>query len=403
MGNPVAAIQAALRTRHQAARPLATVAAVLAIGYFAVLWWLTFWPGELQDAQVYLRAGRDVLDGQDIYQLRAALPYTYPPFWALICAPLGWLPPTLATIVFGLGSLALCWWLLARLRPTGSRAWIWLAFAALSAPIGRSLYLGQVNPWIVALLLGDALVVPLALRGIGTGLAAAIKVTPAFLALTFLVQRDWRSVARCAGAFALVTGLAFVALPDASREYWGGLLWESSRVGDLAYPDNQSLLGLFSRLVDPGPATLLARLASLVVLVACWRAVVVQHRRGAALAALAAAGIGSVLISPVSWSHHWIWLVVVSALMWRSGRPVWSLALLAPLVATPLWLAEQVLPGVPLPHLVRGLVLSLPVLAGIACLAALARNRAPAARAKVGPGIPLVVGDHHVAVDNHSG
>ncbi|MGV1009600.1 MAG: glycosyltransferase 87 family protein [Dermatophilaceae bacterium] len=393
MGTGTAAMPSALGTRRGTLWVAGTAGAVLLIGYFSVLWWLSFWPLEQQDAQVYLRAGRDVLQGQNIYQERAALPYTYPPLWALLCAPLGWLPPMVATVVFALTSVALCWWVLARLRPNGSQAWIWLGFAALSAPVGRSLYLGQVNPGIVVLLLADAIAIPVALRGITTGLAAAIKVTPAFMALTFVTQRDWRAVARCVGAFALVTGLAFVALPDASREYWGGLLWESSRVGDLAYPDNQSLLGLFSRLLDPAPASILAKMASLVVVLACWRAVVVHQRRGSTLVALAAAGIGSVLISPVSWSHHWIWLVVLSAVAWAGGRRAWSLVLLAPLVATPLWLAEQVLPNVAMPYLLRGLLLSLPTLVGLAALAALTRVPARPADASAEPEVPVMAGD----------
>lgn len=355
-----------------AASVLVALAAVAVMAYFAHQWWLELAAAGLQDAHVYLNAGRDVLEVRDVYAARDALPYTYPPLWALVCAPLALLPADAGVIAFAVVSAALCWWVLRRVGPRGPRAWIWVGFALLSAPIGRSLYLGQVNPFIVAMVLADAVALPIALRGVGTGLAAAVKVTPAFLALTFLVQWDWRSVGRALAAFAVATGLAFLALPEASRQYWGELLWQSSRVGELDYPDNQSLLGLASRLWDPQPATLAARVATVVVLVLCWRAVSVQHRAGSALLALAAAGIGAALVSPVSWSHHWVWLVIVSALLWRARRPAWSLVVLAPLVATPLWLAQQIPDRLPVAGVAAAMLLSLPTLAGLAVLVVMA-------------------------------
>jgi alpha-1,2-mannosyltransferase len=371
--------------RRRAVTALVTLVAVAVIAFFARQWWLELVHARLQDANVYLQAGRDVLEGRDVYSSRAALPYTYPPLWALVCAPLALLPAPLGIVAFAVASGTLCWWVLRRIRPTGSHAWLWVGLAVLSAPIGRSLYLGQVNPFLVALLLVDVVALPVALRGVGTGLAAAIKVTPAFLALPFLVDRDWRSLARTVGTFAVVTGLAFLALPEASRTYWTGLLWQASRVGDPAYPDNQSLLGLCMRVVGPDAATLVARVGTVVVLVLCWRAVSLQQRHHASLAAFTAAGMGAALVSPVSWSHHWIWLVIASALLWRRGRQGWALALLAPLVATPLWLAERVLPELGLYGPLSGLLTSLPGLAGLGCLVFLAARPLPAVSAAAAP------------------
>ncbi len=318
------------------------------------------------------------------------MPYTYPPLWALVCAPLGWLPTPVATAAFWLSAAVACGWLLRLVAPRGPGAWVWVALAVLSAPIGRSLYLGQVNPFVVGLLVADALVLPTALRGAATGLAAAVKVTPAFLALPLLTERDWRSLARCVGTFAAVTAAAAVVLPEASRAYWGQLLWQADRVGDAGYPDNQSLLGLFTRLVEPPTAVLWARAAVVIVAVVCWRAVRTQQHAGAPLAALAAAGLGSVLISPVSWSHHWVWLLLVSALVWPNRR--YSFALLAPLVLEPLQVA-QLLKSLALPATVEALLVSLPTLTGLGALLvmtrlplsreAFSRARMPALRGRV--------------------
>ena len=58
-----------------------------------------------------------------------------------------------------------------------------------------------------------------------------------------------------------------------------------------------------------------------------------SHRRGQRLAGLACCGLTGVLVSPISWTHHWVWviplLVAMAATAWRRRSPVWALAAVA--------------------------------------------------------------------------
>jgi alpha-1,2-mannosyltransferase len=145
--------------------------------------------------------------------------------------------------------------------------------------------------------------------GVGVGLATAVKLTPGVFIVYLLVTGRWRAAATAAGAATAATLLSAAVAPEASREFWTAALWNTDRVGNLAYVSNQSLRGLVARqLAGPAESTiwLLLVLAALAVWV--WRA------RAAAAAGdefggLAVTGVLGCLISPVSWVHHLVWLL----------------------------------------------------------------------------------------------
>jgi alpha-1,2-mannosyltransferase len=139
------------------------------------------------------------------------------------------------------------------------------------------------------------------------GIAAALKLTPGVFLLFFLLRRDLRSAARAGLSFAACTGAAFVLAPNDSLRYWTQIAYQPARIGGIAYASNQSILGTLARLSLSNPARAWLWLV-LCLLVA---ALAVTGMRGAiktgvthALLLNAAAGL---LISPISWSHHWVW------------------------------------------------------------------------------------------------
>ena len=107
------------------------------------------------------------------------------------------------------------------------------------------------------------------------------------------------------------------------------------------------------------------------------------HRRGHRLAGVACCGITGLMVSPFSWTHHWVWavplLVTLPATAWRRRSPAYALATVAAATVfsgfIPLaWPGHQ--PGLRLAASDLYVLCGLAVLAGTAL--ALARERAAA-------------------------
>ena len=168
---------------------------------------------------------------------------------------------------------------------------------------------GQINVLLMALVSVDCLTAaPRWPRGIGVGIAAALKLTPGIFVLFFVLRRDLRSAARAGLSFAACTGAGFALAPLDSLRYWTQVAYQPARIGGISFASNQSILGALARLGLGTPARTWLWL-TLCLLVA---ALTVTGMRGAlkagqvtsALSLNAAAGL---LISPISWSHHWVW------------------------------------------------------------------------------------------------
>jgi alpha-1,2-mannosyltransferase len=193
------------------------------------------------------------------------------------------------------------WWTVAWLLPA----------ALLLEPVRNTLNYGQVNVALMALVSLDCLA-PRARwpRGALVGLAAAVKLTPAAFVLFFLLRRDYRAAATAAGTFAACTGAGFLLAPLDSARYWTSVIVATSRPGSPWYAANQSIQGVLARAgVNPhAPAGTAAWLAlSAVVLALACRGM----RRALAgpgdAWALSLNAFAALLISPISWSHHWVW------------------------------------------------------------------------------------------------
>ncbi|MEW2518002.1 glycosyltransferase 87 family protein [Actinacidiphila alni] len=316
------------------------------------------------DLMVYRAEGATVRGGGDLYAIRATyarLPTTYPPFAALLFVPLTWLRVGAMRTAATAGNLLLLVALVTlSLRTAGRprrvpRAAAVLAVAAVAVwcePVWTTLRYGQVNLLLAVLVLWD-LTRPAAHRwaGAGTGLAAGIKLTPALFAVLFAVAgllalrraaraevRAWGAAYRrralvAAGTFAGTVAVAACALPYDSRRFWTGVVLAPDRVGLGEDTANQSLRGVVARLQhtgDPGAlwltAAVLAGAAGLAVAVA---ALLAGDRLpyGAGWAAVSCA-LTALLVSPVSWSHHWVWavpmLVLLGSEALRRRDPRWA-------------------------------------------------------------------------------
>ncbi len=346
------------------------------------------------DTDVYARGGQAIVGREDLYAVEVhGLLFTYSPFAAVLFAPLAGFPAEVNRALFGVLSLAAYAWVLAvvarRLSlPRTSVVLLGLGGLALE-PFVRGMLLGQVNLMLMAVVLTDVLVLRGGRRGYLVGLAAGVKLVPGIFVLYFVLRRDWRAVRHSAIGFVLSVVVGALVAPQATWQYWSGGFLGMRKFGESSVfaADNQSLSAFLMRLTHATDLPLALSVVGCVVGVvlgaaAAWS----QLRRGQDVAAVLCLAIGGLLGSPVSWSHHWMWVVV--ALMVLASRRHWVSVWLAGALfsVAPFWLmpvgdfrelglspAEQVLGGCY-------------VLAGILLLGRLHRAGAPVSRAS-GPDV----------------
>lgn len=339
---------------------------------FVSAWWAVGKYGRVYtffDMKIYHGAMVWWTSGHDLYEFvapKTTLGFTYPPFAALAMAPMAALPTMAAGWVNAALSLAaltlLLVWLLV---PVGDRhgwpRWFSVALAvplaSATEPVRETIGFGQVNLLLAVLIFADvvalrnrsmvrsgaasalrsrvmvasgrpgALLLAAdaergvrstlrrlwatgALAGVGVGLAAAIKVTPALFIGYFVVTRQWRaaivSIATAIGA----TLLTFVFMGADAGTYFSSVMFDTGRVGEVDATANQSLAGLLARLYDSTttPTLMWAAFALLLLAVGLTRATS-AHREGDEVAAFTLVGLTANAISPISWSHHLVFLV----------------------------------------------------------------------------------------------
>ena len=278
------------------------------------------------DLKVYYGATRSWLHGGELYGYvehgrDRDYGFTYPPFGAVVFAPLAACAFPLAEVLFDAATVAATVAVLALLLNPLARRRGWNPAPVVAAGLillvafdpWRTTYnYGQVNVLLLAIVAAD-LLRKRGPVGIGVGLATAVKLVPAIFIGYLLLTRRFRAAAIAAGTAIGATGLAWALDPKASSTYWTDLLWRSERIGDPAFVSNQSLNGLVHRL-DLGAGLWLA-LALLVValwVVRVWRTS--DPRLGFALTAV----VGG-LVSPITWLHHLVWLLPALVLLLDRG------------------------------------------------------------------------------------
>lgn len=309
------------------------------------------------DIEVYRMGGRAWLDGQSLYAgdatfhtaIGLGLPFTYPPLSAIVFSPFAWMSFDAASVAITCTTLALLVvatvLVLTRLEVwgpsstwtgvTSEPAWLrrtWLALVIVAVamiylePIRANFDFGQINVVLMTLVIADC--IPRRTpwpRGILVGLAIALKLTPAVFLLYFLLRRDTRAAVTAVLSFVVATLVGFVLAWRDSWEYWTHTLGDTDRIGSAALNTNQNIAATLARL-ELGETLQFALwttacFAALALTVWAARRVLKSAEPDAEPLALVCIALFGLVVSPVSWSHHWVWvlptLMVVTVLAYR--------------------------------------------------------------------------------------
>jgi alpha-1,2-mannosyltransferase len=318
---------------------LATAAGAAAVVVALVVLYSAYIP-LMNDFEVYYYGGSRVLETgetgvNELYAPRDGLPFTYPPFAALLFALLATLSIGASSLIFittALAGAAVVSAWLAR-HYFGLRRWkdafadwrfraVALAGTAailLLGPWRDTFDFGQINIILMGLILADFALYGKSrageLRwpaGLLIGMAAGIKLTPLAFGLYFLVRRDFKALGWMAAGFFGSIAFSWAVLPHASVTFWTKILPDTGRIGGPGYVDNLSVKGMLLHLGLPDSGFTSAVWLVLSLILVAVAALVIKWAVDADenFVAVSATAVLMLLISPVSWSHHWVWMTV---------------------------------------------------------------------------------------------
>ena len=331
------------------------------------------------DVYVYWYALNNWFSGNSLYDWYALpdnkmYPFTYPPFGAWALSPLTWFDYEIAAplmimaialqtavIVALVGrSLGCSWGSAFAIAP-----WAAILVQQCLEPFNQSVGFAQVNTAMMVLVMIDV-AAPDSWkgRGVASGLAAAIKLTPAIAILIFLLRRQWRSAITMVATSLTVTLLSWIISPSESARFFFDAMWDPQRAGDAYYAGNQNLKGFVARALPENAWSITwAITVALALVAAIWLCLRIQAAAtsvvtsrsasddvasGLLNTAAPAAPAGDatetaasdavaapsavatapapvlpenlatlltaavimtlgLLVSPITWSHHWVW------------------------------------------------------------------------------------------------
>ncbi len=314
--------------------------------FLAVVVWLISFDSLTRggiDFSVYWRGGHTLVHGwgsvTDLYPFQGGLPFTSPPFAAMIFMIFGIFPEKIGALLMVLLILGMAWWvsklvydyahqrgktfpLEKYLGHNGTIATI-MGVIVASGPWWSTLGLTQINALIMLLVLADLLRpatrVP---RGVLIGVAGGIKLTPLAFGLILLMRKDIKGVITLGISFAATIALGFILIPTEARQFWFDALSDPARVGNLNYPDNISIKGniLHTGLPEHSPlASLLVYGLILILLVGVAIAIAVMNRSDMLMSQISLNALLMIAMSPISWSHHNTWLPLFLVALWVDG------------------------------------------------------------------------------------
>ena len=321
---------------------------IAAIG--VVVWHIVAFPisnpfyglfNNVTDLRVYRAGAQTILDGHPLYGAPVlwGLEFTYPPFSAIVFIPFALMGQTAANIVWWSAIVvALIAVIALSFKSLGyrldRRMWVLILLLTVCStalePVRTTIWLGQINVFLMALVLIDLILLDMIrpnsrLRGIGVGLAAGLKLTPAFFVVYLLAIRRWRAAVTAVITFLGTVALGYLVVGKDAHTYWMEDVFGAGRIGRVDSPANQSVNGFISQLlayydvrrfaeplrgipVYSAPAWLWVPFALVAAGLGIWAAVV-AHRRGRELLAVCIVGMTASTVSPFSWGHHWVWFV----------------------------------------------------------------------------------------------
>jgi alpha-1,2-mannosyltransferase len=254
------------------------------------------------------------------------LPFTYPPVAAIVFYPLHLLPFGLVAFAWQLGIVAALYgvvWISQRLLGLKDHrtAMVWTAVGIWIEPLRSTFDYGQINVLLVLAVLYAVYSTRWWVSGLLVGLAAGVKLTPAASGLYFVGARRWAAVVFSAVVFLGTVGVSWLIIGDETRYYFTKLLGDASRVGPIGTSFNQSWRGGISRILGHdagyGPLVLAGIAVTAVLAVLAWRAIGGASDR---LGAIVVVQLFGLLLSPISWTHHWVWLIPL--MIWLLHGPL---------------------------------------------------------------------------------
>jgi alpha-1,2-mannosyltransferase len=254
------------------------------------------------------------------------LSFTYPPMALVVLWPLSWAPFRATQwimwlVSIGAGTVA-TWIVLQAVGCHRSHrlwcaavSWACISFLLLE-PARSGLDYGQIEAILMVAVLVDAIVIPREHRGFVIGFVSAVKLTPLVFILVLLVDRDWRSSIRAGATFLGLSVATWLVRPNLSQSFWIHDVLHPARVGGIAYAGNQSLFAILHRAPFPAGGSMVGwLLASAVTLSVGTYIAWQQTKKGWRVHAVLAIALVGQLVSPISWTHHWVWLILVPPML----------------------------------------------------------------------------------------
>jgi alpha-1,2-mannosyltransferase len=247
------------------------------------------------------------------------LPFTYPPFAAVIFYPLHLVPFGVLAFLWQIGIIVALYGVVrvsqrllaadAGLPASRRIAMLWTAVGIWIEPLRSTFDYGQINVLLVLAVLYAVYSTRWWLSGLLVGLAAGVKLTPAVSGLYFVGTRRWGAAVFSAVVFAGTVALSALVVGDQTRYYFTELLGDARRVGPIGTSFNQSWRGGLSRILGHdagyGPVVLIAIAVTAVLALLAWRAV--RQSGPDRLGLILVVQLFGLLLSPISWTHHWVW------------------------------------------------------------------------------------------------
>ncbi len=339
--NTTSAAPAAITNRRRAISVDTIGPAILVVSVLARLAWtyLASNGANFVDLHVYVGGAAMIDHPGSLYRYVYAdqtpdfpLPFTYPPFAAVVFYPLHLLPFGLVAFCWTVGTMAALYGvvrisqrLLGVAAGVGHRlAMLWTGIAIWLEPLRSTFDYGQINVVLALATLGAVFSTRWWLSGLLLGTAAGMKLTPAIGGLYFVGARRWGTALFSAVVFFATIGVSALVVGDQTRYYFTNLIFKTDRIGPICTIFNQSWRGAICRIYghDAGysPAVLIGITVTAILSVLAWRAMSVHADQPDRLGRLLVVELFGLLLSPISWTHHWVWLVPL--MIWLLHGPL---------------------------------------------------------------------------------
>lgn len=297
---------------------LALLAPVVASITAASVAYLTIMSGSHLDLDTFAHAARAAVEGTSPY-VGGVPPFVYPPGGLLVAfvalpGPGPWVALSLAALARTVWLLTRAAWPeLARSQAAARACWVFALLCVLE-PTLLCLGFGQVGLVLLWLVVEALVPRPRSGRAVLLGLAIAVKLTPAYLLAVLAAAGRWRAIGWAVGGAVAATLAVAVVFPDTARAYLAGAWRLPLEVNTTIDAQNHSLMGLAQVIGLPAWVGQLAAMS-----VAVWGVAIAarQLRAGDELAGVAVGLLAGLLVSPISWTHHWVAVYPVLVLLAR--------------------------------------------------------------------------------------